>query len=81
LAGIINGANYSTAAGIPFSGFHSSVSATNEANSHYNGLQLDVNSQVGRDLYLRAFYTYSKTIDPGTGSNVARICKTFRILI
>jgi len=32
-------------------------------------LQFDVNSQVGRDLYLRAFYTYSKTIDPGTGSN------------
>jgi hypothetical protein len=31
-------------------------------------LQLDVNSQVGRDLYLRAFYTYSKTIDPGTGN-------------
>ncbi|HWZ98656.1 MAG TPA: carboxypeptidase-like regulatory domain-containing protein [Candidatus Dormibacteraeota bacterium] len=69
LANIINGANYSTAPGIPFSGFHSVRLSTNEANSHYNGLQLDVNSQVGRDLYLRAFYTYSKSIDPGTGSN------------
>jgi len=49
-------------------GFHSIRLSTNEANSHYHGLQLDVNSQVGRDLYLRAFYTYSKTIDPGTGN-------------
>jgi hypothetical protein len=65
----VGGARYVTAAGIPFSGFRSVRLSTNEANSHYHGLQLDVNSQVGRDLYLRAFYTYSKTIDPGTGSN------------
>jgi hypothetical protein len=68
---IINGAggaNYNTAAGLPFPGFHSVRLSTNEANSHYHGLQLDVNSQVGHDLFLRAFYTYSKTIDPGTGS-------------
>jgi hypothetical protein len=62
------GANYNTAAGLPFPGFHSVRLSTNEANSHYHGLQLDVNSQVGHDLFLRAFYTYSKTIDPGTGS-------------
>src|SRR6266404_124551 len=61
--------NYNTAAGLPVPGFHSVRLSTNEANSHYHGLQFDVNSQVGRDLYLRAFYTYSKTIDPGTGSN------------
>jgi len=69
---LINGTggfNYNTAAGLPFPGFHSIRLSTNEANSHYNGLQLDVNSQVGRDLYLRAFYTYSRTIDPGTGSS------------
>ena len=65
----VAGANYATAAGLPYPGFRSIRLSTNEANSHYNGLQLDVNSQVGRDLYLRAFYTYSKTIDPGTGSN------------
>jgi len=65
----VAGANYATAAGLPYPGIRSVRLATNEANSHYNGLQLDVNSQVGRDLYLRAFYTYSKTIDPGTGSN------------
>jgi len=65
----VGGANYNTAAGLPFPGFHSIRLSTNEANSHYHGLQFDVNSQVGRDLYLRAFYTYSKTIDPGAGSN------------
>src|SRR5882762_3347391 len=69
LPGIINGGQYNTAPGLPFPGFHSIRLSTNEANSHYHGLQFDVNSQVGRDLYLRAFYTYSKTIDPGTGSN------------
>ncbi len=69
LPGIINGGQYNTAPGLPFPGFHSVRLSTNEANSHYNGLQLDVNSQVGHDLYLRAFYTYSRTIDPGTGSS------------
>jgi hypothetical protein len=66
---IINGtASYSTAPGLSFPGFQSVRLSTNEANSHYNGLQLDVTSQVGKDLFLRAFYTYSKTIDPGTGA-------------
>jgi hypothetical protein len=65
----VAGANYATAAGLPFKGFRSVRLSTNEANSHYNGLQLDVTSQVGHDLFLRAFYTYSKTIDPGAGSN------------
>jgi hypothetical protein len=69
LAALIGGACcYATAAGIPYKGFRSLRLSTNDANSHYNGLQLDVNSQVSRDLSLRAFYTYSRTIDPGTGS-------------
>jgi hypothetical protein len=66
LAGIINGAQYNTAPGLPYRGFHSINVSNNEANSHYNGLQLDLNSQVGHDLFLRAFYTYSKAIDPTT---------------
>jgi hypothetical protein len=65
----VAGANYATAAGLPFPGFRSVRLSTNEANSHYNALQVDLNSQVGHDLNLRAFYTYSRTIDPGTGSN------------
>jgi len=64
----VAGANYNTAAGLPYPGFHSVRLSTNEANSHYNGLQVDLSSQVGRDLTLRAYYTLSRTIDPGTGS-------------
>jgi hypothetical protein len=67
----VGGANYNTAAGLPYPGFHSVRLSTNEANSHYNGLQLDVNSQVGHDLTLRAFYTLSRTIDPGNGSTAS----------
>src|SRR6202000_2928385 len=67
----IAGANYNTAAGLPYPGFHSINLATNEANSHYNSLQVDLSSQVGKDLTLRAFYTLSRTIDAvntgGTG--------------
>jgi hypothetical protein len=63
----VAGANYATS-GVPYPGFRSIRLSTNEANSHYHGLQLDVNSQIGKDLFLRAFYTYSKTMDSGTGS-------------
>jgi len=65
----VAGANYNTAAGLPYPGFHSIDLSTNEANSHYNALQIDFNSQVGRDLALRAFYTLSRTIDPTTAGN------------
>jgi hypothetical protein len=63
LPAIIDGASYNTAPGLTFPGFNSINMSTDQANSHYNGLQVDVNSQVGRDLYLRAFYTYSRAID------------------
>ena len=69
LANLIGGAQYNTAPGLPFPGYHSIDLATNEANSHYNGLQIDLNSQIGHDLNLRAFYTLSRSIDPGSGSN------------
>ncbi len=69
LGALIGGANYNTAPGLPYSGFHSIDLSTNEANSHYNGLQIDLSSQVGHDLNLRAFYTLSHTVDPTTGGN------------
>jgi hypothetical protein len=59
----VAGANYNTAAGLPYPGFHSIRLSTDEVNSHYNALQIDLSSQVGRDLALRAFYTLSRTID------------------
>jgi hypothetical protein len=65
----VAGANYNTAAGLPYKGFHSINLSTNEANSHYNGLQIDLTSQVGRDLTLRAYYTLSRTIDPTVAGN------------
>jgi hypothetical protein len=69
LGALVGGANYNTAPGLPFSGYHSIDLSTNEANSHYNSLQVDLSSQVGHDLTLRAFYTLSRTIDPTTAGN------------
>jgi hypothetical protein len=65
----VGGANYNTAPGLPYPGFHSIDLSTNEANSHYNALQVDLTSQVGHDLTLRAFYTLSRTIDPTTAGS------------
>ena len=59
-------AKYQTAPGLPFTGYTNITLSENEANTHYNGLQVDLNSQIGRDLYLRAFYTLSRSEDPTT---------------
>jgi Carboxypeptidase regulatory-like domain len=69
LPNLVAGASYATAPGLPYPGFRSINLTNNEANSHYNGLQLDLNSQLGKDLFLRAFYTYSKAIDPTNAGN------------
>jgi hypothetical protein len=69
LPAIINGGQYSTAPGLPYSGFHSIRLTATEANTHYNALQIDLNSQVGRDLQLRAFYTLSRAEDPSNGGS------------
>jgi hypothetical protein len=77
----VAGANYNTAAGLPYPGFHSIDLSTNEANSHYNGLQIDLSSQVKKDLTLRAFYTLSRTIDAtnaGTlGGDLAQVSNPY----
>jgi Carboxypeptidase regulatory-like domain len=61
--------NYNTAPGISYAGFNTIKQSENEANTHYNGLQVDLNSQIGRDLTLRALYTYSHAFDPTTAGN------------
>jgi Carboxypeptidase regulatory-like domain len=61
--------NYNIAPGLPFPGFNSITLSENEANTHYNGLQIDLNSQLSHDLTLRAFYTVSHAVDPTTGGN------------
>jgi len=68
LPALIGGAQYNTAPGLPYPGFHSIVLSTNEANSHYNGLQVDLSSHL-RDLTLRAYYTLSRAIDPTNAGN------------
>ena len=63
---LIAGKQYNTAPGLPYRGFQSINLATNEANSHYNGFQVDLNSHI-HDLTARAYYTLSRTVDPTTG--------------
>ena len=69
LPSLIAGGIYTVAPGLPYPGFHSIRMSANEANSHYNSFQVDLTSQLGRDLSLRAFYTLSRTIDPTTAGN------------
>jgi hypothetical protein len=67
VAGLIPGQpalNYNIAPGLPYPGFNSITLSENEANTHYNGLQVDLNSQLSHDLTLRAIYTLSKAFDP-----------------
>jgi len=68
VAGTAQCGSFNQAFGLTYPGFSSIDMSTNQANSHYNGMQLDVNSQIGRDLYLRAFYTYSRAIDSAADS-------------
>jgi hypothetical protein len=60
---ITSNASYQTAPGLSYPGFTTVKQAENEADSHYNALQVDLNSQLHRDLQLRAYYTLSRTID------------------
>jgi hypothetical protein len=61
--------NYNIAPGLPFPGFNSITLSENEANTDYNGLQIDLNSQLSHDLTLRAFYTLSRANDPTTAGS------------
>ncbi len=53
----------------PYLGFGTINMSTDGAEAHYNGLQVDLNSQIKRDLSLRVFYTLSRSIDPTTGGS------------
>ena len=52
---------------VQYPGFHSIKLAENEANGHYNSLQLDLHGNVRNDLMLQFGYTLSRSIDPTTG--------------
>jgi hypothetical protein len=66
LPGLVNNSTgYNTL--LPFLGYHSIRLAENEANGHYNSLQLDLHGRIRHDLTLQFGYTYSRSIDPSTG--------------
>jgi len=54
---------------VPFKGFHSIKLSRDVQSSHYNSLQMEIHSQIHRDLTLQAAYTLSRAIDPATNGN------------
>jgi Carboxypeptidase regulatory-like domain len=61
--------NYNTAPGLDFPGFNGILQAANEANSHYNALQVSLTGQATKDLQVQLNYTWSRSIDPSTGGD------------
>jgi len=69
LPALINGTlNYNTV--VPYAGYNSIKMSGNNVNSHYNSLQVNFHSRIGNDLSLQAVYTYSKAMDPDTGTGM-----------
>jgi Carboxypeptidase regulatory-like domain len=62
-----NNADYNTR--VQYLGFHSIRQTVNVQESHYNGFQAQLHSQIRHDLQLQAAYTLSRAIDPATGAN------------
>jgi len=54
---------------VPFRGFRSIKLSQNEANSHYNSLQVDLRGNVRPDLMVQFGYTLSRSVDPSTGGS------------
>jgi len=52
----------------PYPGYGAITLYSNDANSHYNSLQLSLNSRLRPDLTFQAAYTYSKAIDSSSGN-------------
>jgi hypothetical protein len=55
---------------LSYPGYSSIMLYENAGNSHYNSLQINLHSQIKRDLTLQFAYTYSKAIDPTTGGDL-----------
>jgi hypothetical protein len=67
LASLINSGGTGYNQLVPYLGFRSIKQAENEANGHYNSMQLDFHTSVRNDLQLQFGYTLSRAIDPTTG--------------
>lgn len=58
---------------VPYLGFNSIKLGENAGNGHYNGLQVNLHSQIKNDLTLQVAYTFSKAIDPSTGGDLYNV--------
>jgi hypothetical protein len=73
------GTPYQVATGLTYPGFTQITQSENEANSRYNAMQVDLNSQV-KDVQLRVLYTYSRAIDAstsGTSGDLANVSNPY----
>jgi len=52
----------------PYPGYAAIQLYSNAANSHYNSLQVSLNSRASKDLSFQAAYTHSKAIDSSSGT-------------
>jgi len=52
---------------VPYAGYAGIRLSENDENGHYNSLQASLHSRVSKDLTLEGAFTYSKSMDPGTG--------------
>ena len=62
----VNSGSYNTL--LPYQGYHAILTDQDEANSSYNSLQAELHSTLRSGLHLQAAYTFSRAIDPTTGS-------------
>src|SRR6202453_2640047 len=63
-----NGAGLNTDPTLTYPGFGGIRLSEDEANSHYNALQLEVRSNLSRKLQLQVGYTYSRATDATTSN-------------
>jgi hypothetical protein len=61
-----NGVGYNQ--DLPYLGYRSIKQSTDEADAHYNSLQVDLHANVRNDLTVQFGYTLSRAIDPTTGT-------------
>ena len=66
---------------VPYAGFGSINLYENAGNSHYNSLQVSLNSRISKDLNFQAAYTYSKAEDfsagNGSGSDLQSLANPY----
>lgn len=53
---------------LPYLGYHAILTDQDEGNSSYNSLQIELHSHLRNGLQLQGAYTFSRAIDPSTGS-------------